>query len=455
MADPVSQNYFPPKPDASLKAALIAVSALLLSVALLLAGNGLQGTLIPVRGNMESFGRIELGFLGTGYFIGFALGCLFGPAILSRAGHIRAFMAMASIASVVVLIHVIVIEPLIWSFLRGVTGFCFAILYVVIESWLNEKSPNEHRGAVLSTYTVINLTVITIGQLMIGLADPKEFILFAAASILVSLAALPLAFTVAETPAAVTKIAWPNIMKLYRNSPVGAGGCLAVGMANGAFWTLGPVFAQDYNLDTVMIGMFMSAVVVGGAVAQWPFGIASDRMDRRIVIIASSGLAIVAGILMTVFGQSDSGRWLLPLGALFGAGAFPIYALVVAHANDHSPPSEMIAVSSGLLLIYGLGAAVGPLIAAGMGQIANQPLLFAYTAGVHGLLVAFVVWRMRKRSIVDESERVAFQDSAVAAQTVSPLEMIDSNPNDQPPYHAETTDDGQLAPQKPATNPPK
>lgn len=403
--------------DPSLRGALLAVSALLFSAALLLMGSGLQGTLVPIRGNLEEFAGLELGLLGTGYFVGFTAGCIFGPALLNRAGHIRAFMAMASIASVTVLIHGIVIEPLIWSVLRAVTGFATAVLYIVIESWLNEKSPSAHRGSVLSAYTVLNLTVVTLGQLMIGAADPRGFILFAVSSILVSVAALPLAFTTSTSPA-VRPVTWPNVRTLYRNSPVGVTACFAVGLANGAFWSLAPVFVQDAGLDVAAVGVFMSIVVIGGAVAQWPAGMASDRMDRRIVLVSVAGVAVGAAVLMTLMGD---GPWLYVAGALFGAGAFPIYTLAMAHANDHAKPEDMVAISSGLLLSYGVGAVAGPMVASAVSSIFEAPLLFAYTAGVHVLLIGFVLWRIRKRVQPDEADRVSFKGAAVAAQTVAPI----------------------------------
>jgi MFS family permease len=226
-----------------LSTALAPVAALLFSVSLLLMGNGLQGTLLPVRGNIEAFSAIQLGLLGTAYFLGFTFGCMHGPQLVARSGHIRAYLAMTALASVVVLLHALYIEPVAWWVLRAVTGYCFAVLYVVIESWLNACSDNRTRGTVFSVYTAINLTVITAGQMMLAFADPHTFNLFAVAAILVSLAALPVAFTRKASPHH-PELVYPRIVKLYRVSPVGVSGCFAVGLTNGAFWALGPVFAQ-------------------------------------------------------------------------------------------------------------------------------------------------------------------------------------------------------------------
>ncbi len=412
---PVSIEQSPPV--TTLGNSLTGVAALLLSTAVLLMGNGLQGTLIPIRGNIENFQYFELGLLGTGYFCGFIFGCVTGPLLLRRGGHIRTFMAMASMASVMPLLHSVVLEPLIWPLFRALTGYCFAVLYIVIESWLNEKTTNEHRGAVFSIYTVINLTVITMGQMMISIGDPALFGLFALASILVSLATIPIAFTTASAPVSPS-FAMPNLIELYRNSPVGFAGCLTVGLANGAFWTLGPIFAQKQGLDVAGIGLFMSVVVIGGAIAQWPLGMASDRIDRRFVIATSAMIASVASILMAML-PSGAEIPMLALGACFGAGAFPLYSLAVAHANDHAAPTEMVKVSSGLLLVYGGGAAIGPLISSLLEGIVNNAALFIFAGAVYLVFVVFVIWRMRRRAPANDEDRVDFNDSMISAQTVS------------------------------------
>lgn len=406
----------------SLAAAISPVTALLISVAILLTGNGLQGTLVPIRADLENFLPLELGLLGTAYFVGFTLGCIFGPALVRRAGHIRAFLAMTSLASVVPLLHVMEVEPAMWWALRAFTGFCFAVLYIVIESWLNAKSDNATRGMVFSVYAIINLTVITAGQMMVGLADPHSFVLFGLASILVSVASLPVAFTMASTPAPAEFVR-PRLLRLYRISPVGVAGCFAVGLANGAFWTFGPVFAQGAGFDTAGVGLYMSAVVLGGALAQWPLGSLSDRMDRRIVMIVAAVIAMAAA-LATVFIPMGNRGALIAAGALFGAGAFPLYPLAVAHANDYAEPSDYVELSSGLLLIYGIGAAMGPLLSSLARSYIDMPALYFFTAAVHLVLIGYVAWRMTRRDPVPEAERVVFNDAAIAVQTVTNFDPL-------------------------------
>jgi MFS family permease len=392
----------------------------LFSVSLLLMGNGLQGTLLPVRGNIEAFSAIELGLLGTAYFLGFTFGCLHGPLLVWRSGHIRAYLAMTALASVVVLLHALYVEPLAWWALRAVTGYCFAVLYVVIESWLNACSNNRTRGTVFSVYTAINLTVITAGQMMLGFADPETFNLFAFAAILVSLAALPVAFTRKASPHQPERV-YPRIAKLYRISPVGVSGCFAVGLANGAFWALGPVFAQNVGFDVSEIAVFMSAVVLGGALAQWPLGSLSDRLDRRVVMIVASLIAMLAGVVLMIIPDADK-MAMVVAGAVFGAGAFPLYAIAVAHANDNADASQSVEVSSGLLLVYGVGAAIGPLLASMWSELAHGPSLFYFTAVVHLALTGYVFWRISQRVRPEPEQRVPFAEAAIVAQTVLPIE---------------------------------
>jgi len=399
---------------------LAPVAALLFSVSLLLMGNGLQGTLLPVRANMDGFTPVELGLLGTAYFLGFAFGCVHGPLLVRRSGHIRAYLAMTSLAAVVALLHALFVDPIGWWAMRAVTGYCFAILYIVIESWLNARSDNRTRGTVFSIYTAINLTVITAGQMMLSLADPESFSLFAFAAILVSLAALPIAFTGAASPEQ-PEFVRPHIAKLFEISPVGVAGCFAVGLANGSFWALGPVFAQNKGFNLNEIAVFMSAVVLGGALAQWPLGSLSDRVDRRIVMVVAAVIAMLAALVLMAVPAADK-TMVLVAGAIFGAGAFPLYAIAVAHANDHADSSQSVEVSSGLLLIYGMGAAAGPLLASLWREALNAPSLFFFTAVVHLVLIGYVVWRMSQRAGQEPEQRVHFAEAAIVAQTVLPID---------------------------------
>jgi MFS family permease len=401
-------------------AAFAPITALLLSVALLLMGNGLQGTLLPIRANLEAFSATEIGILGSAYFFGFACGCFYGPRVIRRAGHIRAFTALVAIASCVVLVHALFLNPILWWVLRAMTGFCFAALFMIIESWLNEKSSNENRGFVFSLYTIINLTVVTIGQLMLGLDRPESFPLFLLASILVSLAAVPIALTRAEAPAPVRSVKI-RLRHLYRLSPVGVIGCLAVGLANGSFWALAPVFAQDKGADTWGVAIFMSVAVIAGALGQWPLGQLSDKMDRRRVIIGSACGSAIAGVLFVLWAP-PWGPGLLALVFLFGLFAFPIYGIAVAHMNDYVESDGYVEAASGLLLVFALGAVVGPVAASTLIRIFGPDALFGMTAAVQLCLAGFALYRMQMRAPAPLEEHVAFTESLNFAQTVSTVD---------------------------------
>lgn len=403
------------------------ITALLLSVALLLMGNGLQGTLLPVRANIEAFSAIDIGILGSSYFVGFAGGCLYGPRLIRRAGHIRAFTALVAIASCVVLLHSLFLNAYLWWALRAMTGFCFAVLYMIIESWLNEKSTNDTRGFVFSLYTIINLTVITIGQLMLGLDRPEGFPLFLLASILVSLAAVPVALTRAEAPAPVSSVRL-RLKHLYQLSPVGVIGCLAVGLANGSFWALAPVFAQNKGANTWGVAIFMSTAVIAGALGQWPLGRLSDKMDRRRVIVGAACGAAIAGLLFTLWAPPGTVAQ-LALVFLFGLFAFPLYGLCVAHMNDYVEADGYVEAASGLLLVFALGAVIGPIVTSTLTRYFLPDALFAWTAGVHICIAAFALHRMTQRRPSPVDEHVAFTESLNYAQTVS---TVDVSTDDDP-----------------------
>ncbi len=396
------------------------VGALLISVALLLMGNGLQGTLLPIRAEIEAFGPVAIGIMGSSYFLGFALGCLSGPIIVGRVGHIRTFTAATALASTVALAHALITEPWAWWPLRALTGFAFAILYMVIESWLNERATNETRGTVMSIYTVINLTVIMAGQMLLTLYNPASFAPFALASILVSLAALPVALTTSLAPAPLqsTKI---RILRLYRISPVGFVGAFTVGLGNGAFWSLAPLFATGSGLDINGVALFMSLVVLGGAIGQYPLGKLSDRTDRRRVILAAAvGVVLMGGLLPFVTVMFVPGLY---VGAfLFGLTAMPVYALSVAHMNDFVESDGFVEASSGMLMIYAAGAIVGPMVASWATGLAGTDLLFPYIAVVYAGFAAFVVMRMRVRSAPHPDVRPDFVATAGTSPTINTLD---------------------------------
>lgn len=403
--------------------AIAPVAALLLSVAILLTGNGLLGTLIPVRASLEHFTSLDLGLLGSFYYIGFTAGCLAGPALISRVGHIRAYLAFVSAASALALIHAMAVDPLLWWALRAMTGFSLSVLYIVIESWLNERADNSTRGLVFSIYTVVNLTVITVGQMMLNLADPRAFSLFALCSILVSLASLPVALTRAQSPQPVPVVI-PGLSRLLALSPVGFVACFAHGLSSGSFWSLGPVFVLNSGFDTLGVSLFMSATVLGGACGQYPVGRYSDRTDRRRVIVVTCLCAAAAGLALTFLSDGSLLRFSI-LGFCFGVFAFPVYAVSVAHANDLASPTDYVEISSGLLLVFGLGCVLGPALTTTLQAVVQVPSLFLFTSAIHLALALFTTWRILERSPAPAKDKVEFKDALVATRTIAPIDIYE------------------------------
>jgi MFS family permease len=400
--------------------AITSVAALLFGTAILLTGQGLQGILVPVRATLENFSTISIGLMGATYFLGFTYGCWKGSVLIRGVGHARVFAAMTAIASATPLLHGLWVNPWIWSSLRFVSGFCFAVLYIVIESWLNERSTNENRGSVFSAYILINMTVLGVGQQMLLFYDPLHLSLFALTSVLVSLAAVPVALSKAENPPPVedTKL---DFRYLYRISTVGMLGSLGCGLANGSFWALAPVFAVTYSGDISLTANFMTAVVFGGAVGQWPMGWLSDRMDRRIVLAAVSFVAVIIGAVLWLMAAKLSSIGLITLAAIWGAMSFPVYSLAVAHANDRAEAGSFVMVSAGLLLMYGIGAIIGPFIASTLMTFGSAGYLFLFTGIVHLLLAIYVVTRRFIRPQPAGFDHKPFSEALASTQTKSQI----------------------------------
>jgi len=373
-------------------ATIISFSALLLAVFGMNMGFGLQSTLLGVRAGLESFDLPMIGAIMAVYFVGYMGGSLFCPRLINQVGHIRTFAAMASLASASVLLHATFVEPWTWMVLRGLTGFCFAGLVMVAESWLNHAANNTNRGSMLATYMVVTLGATSLGQLLLNTAAPGGFNLFVLVSVLVSISLVPVTLTRRDAPP-LEPTPPMSLKKLYDTSPSGVVGCLSTGMVNGAFWGMGAVFAQMSDMNNQDISMFMAVVVFGGILTQWPLGKLSDRMDRRLVIVGIAIAVVISSYGLTVFGHG-AGVPILASGALFGMAAFPLYAVSIAHVNDQIPAKDFVAASSTLLLIYGIGAALGPLVASAAMSSFGPRGLFYYTAAVAFLLALYVLQRL-------------------------------------------------------------
>ncbi|MBB3064729.1 MFS transporter [Limibacillus halophilus] len=379
---------------------------LLFSAGILLGGNGLFGTLVAVRANLEGFGPSFVGYVGTAYFIGFGAGCLFVPWLIRRAGHIRVFAAFCALCAIGALLMVLVIHPVVWLVVRMIMGICFSGLLSIVESWLNAQSERGDRGRILSIYRIVDLLFVTSGQFVLPWVGAVGFDIFAVVAMIYCLSLLPLTLSRQKTPPVPTS-ATLNIRRSYMISPLASIGCVTIGLTNSAFRMVGPLYAQEMGLAVAQVATFMSLGIVGGAVTQYPLGWLSDRMNRRGVLMLTTGLAALSGLYMTVF--ADSSEMALMVGAfMFGAFSSPLYSLSVAHANDFAEPEDFIDLSATLMLFYSAGAIVGPTLAAWVLEVAAPSYFFLYMTVLHGSLILFIIYRMGRRATVPMSAKKRF-----------------------------------------------
>ncbi len=416
-------------------AAVAGVWALLLGMALLMIGNGLQGSLLGVRASLEGFPTLVTGLLMSGYYVGFLAGSTLTPKLVARVGHIRVFGALASLASTAILLHALLVLPVPWGLMRLVSGFCYAGLYVVAESWLNDQASNQTRGRLLSVYMVVSLGGMALGQGLLNVADPAGPRLFILVSILVSLAVIPMLLSARPGPpfAALAKV---SPRTLYRASPLGVVGMFGTVMAHGAFFGMAAVYGRAAGLSVREISLLIGLWLAGGVLLQWPIGRLSDALDRRRVLtavtFAAALLALAAPVLL---GRSEVG--LLVVVTLFGGLALPMYSLCIAHANDFLEPEQMVQASGTLVLIGGIGASLGPVSAALVMASIGPHGFFWWLAAIHAAIGVFAVWRMTQRRALPLAEQgpyVALPPRATPAASALYAEVAEAEaaPAEQP-----------------------
>ena len=404
-----------------LKNNILPVLALFLGTLFLFLGNGLHGLLLPVRGAYEGYSTTLLGLLGTSWASGFVLGCLFAPLIVRHIGHVRAFSGFIALICIIALMTGILVDPVSWIVLRAVTGFSTAGTSMIIESWLNERATNKSRGMIFSIYIAITLMGSVGGQMMVPLAEVSTPILFMVCGIFYCVAMLPTTLSNAATPQPLKTVRL-DLKGLYRNSPVSFLGILMIGIANGAFGTLGAVFGAEAGLDQSTIALMMSVAIAAGALMQMPAGRLSDRLDRRHVLAGLSGIAALSGAILYGLRPAD-GTALMLLIAVYGATANALYPIAVAHANDFAAPEDFVKVSGGLLLLYGIGTIIGPTlggpIMSGMGPYA----LFLVTFLAHLAVTVYAIIRSRLRAAVPAAERDSFTSLGTQLATQESLTL--------------------------------
>jgi MFS family permease len=385
---------------------ILPISALLLGSFFLLFAGGIHGLILPVRGTYEGFSAFKLGLLGTGWAVGYVLGCFYTARLVARVGHIRSFSVMASLAAITILLQLLFIDATAWIVLRALSGFCFAGAAMIVESWLSERAEPGTRGRIFGIYTMVNLVASTGGQLTLTMGDTTGYVFFVLAAVFYALAVIPTAISSTATPKPLVSVRL-DIRALWRNPPVAVFAVFMVGVANSAFGTLAAVYGGAVGLAVATIAIFNALPILLGAAAQIPVGILSDRLDRRKVLIGVALVALVADAAF-ILAAPQGAALNLAFVAVFGAAIYTMYPVIVAHANDNAADGNYIMISGGLLMVFGLGSIAGPLVAGAAMSSVGPTGLFMTIAGAHVLMVLQALWRITRRPPVPREEKVDF-----------------------------------------------
>jgi len=411
---------------------------LLLGMMLLMLGNGLQGSLLGVRGAIEGYSAGTMSLVMSAYFLGFLLGSRLATGMIQRVGHVRVFAALASLVSAAFILYAAVPDPYVWIAMRMLVGFCFAGIYVTAESWLNAAATNDTRGQALSLYMIVQMVGIISAQAMLTLADPGGYALFVAMSVLVSVSFAPILLSVTVAPAFQTTKPM-TLRRLFHISPLGCIGTFLLGGVFAAIFAMASVYGTEKGLTTRQIALFVAAIYVGGLLFQFPVGWFSDRMDRRrlILLLTAFGAgAAFAGVVVP-----ESFVVVMVCGFLIGGVANPLYSLMIAHTNDFLDHSDMAAASGGLLFINGLGAISGPLLIGWLMTLFGADAFFAYVGALLGLIALYAAYRTTRRAAPSVEETSSYspvmpQASAVALEVAQSVAIARASEDTAPPANA-------------------
>ncbi len=379
---------------------------LFLGMGVLMLGAGLQSTLLGLRATLEGFPTLVTGLIMSCYYVGYVLGTVIAPPLLRQVGHIRVFAALAAVASVAILVQGCLVNPWIWGAMRLGSGLCFAGIYVVAESWLNDRASRSNRGRLFAVYMLVLYGGLGAAQFLLIVSSPLTTTPFMLVSVLISLAMVPIVVSAQALP---EREAPRNVRlrDLYRNSPLGVAGVTVSGLTSAIIFSMGPVYARLSGLDTTRVATFMAVSILAAVLTQYPIGRLSDRMDRRTVIAAVCMLATLVAGSIVVFRDMPHALF-LTLAALFSGLVLTLYSLSVSHVNDKLEPAQMVAASSALLLLNGAAAAVGPTLAGSLMAAFGPPAYFAMLATLTGTLAIYDLWRKSRGQPVPTSQKGPF-----------------------------------------------
>jgi len=388
---------------------------LLLGMLLLMLGNGLQGTLLGVRGTAEGFSTTSMSIVMSAYFLGFLGGSRMAPELIRRVGHVRVFAALGSFISAILILYAAVPNPWAWTIMRVLIGFCFSGVYVVAESWLNDAATNENRGKTMSIYLIVQMIGIVTAQGLLNLADPNGYNLFIISSVLVSVAFAPILLSV--SPAPVFQATKPmTLRRLFNTSPLGFVGAFLLGSVFSALFGMSAIFGAQIHLSVRDISIFIATIYFGGMVLQYPIGWISDKMDRRTLIM----LLNLFGALMMLAGLLVPGNfyWLLTLSFVVGGISNPLYSLYIAYTNDFLEVEDMAAASGGLIFVNGIGAISGPMVLGWLMDTYGPYSFFGFLAAILGIATIYALYRMTRRKSRTQQETSSY---AALSPTSTPV----------------------------------
>jgi MFS family permease len=379
---------------------------LLLGMGVLMLGAGLQGTLLGLRATLEGIPTPITGMIMSCYYVGYLLGTFVAPRLVLKVGHIRVFAALAAVASAAILLQGVYVHALPWAFMRLISGVCFAGIYVVAESWLNDRADRTNRGTLLAIYMLVLYIGLGLAQFLLVLANPRTHVPFMLVSVLISLAMVPIVMSAQQTPKQAVPLK-VRYLDLYRNSPLGVVAVTVSGMISSIIFSMGPVYARLSGLGTSGVATFMAVSILAAVLTQYPVGRWSDRIDRRTVIAVVCTIATLAAGSIVVFGDMPRGVF-LAVTAVFSGFVLTLYSLAVSHVNDKLEPGQMVAASSALLSLNGTAAAIGPVLAGSLIGSFGPPAYFATLATLTGGLTIYDLWRKSRRSPVPPAQKGPF-----------------------------------------------
>jgi MFS family permease len=373
---------------------------------LLMLGNGLQGTLLGVRGEIEGFSTFEMSLVMSAYFVGFLGGSHAAPEMIRRVGHVRVFAALGSLISAVLILYPALANAEAWMVGRVIIGFCFSAVYVTAESWLNNSATNENRGQTLSLYMIVQMIGIVAAQGVLLLGDPSGYILFIIPSVLVSVAFAPILLSITPTPAFDTTKPM-SLKKLYKVSPLGVVGMFLLGGVFSAQFGMAAVYGGKAGLSIAQISLFVSAFYVGALIMQYPLGYISDRMDRRFLILLTAALGGVASIVAVIWGEDII--ILLAAAFVIGGTSNPLYSLFLAYTNDFLEHEDMAAASGGMVFVSGLGAISGPIVTGWLMTTVGPGAFFGLIGALMIAIAVYAAFRMTQRASPSVDDTAGFQ----------------------------------------------